>query len=702
LITEKKESRMPEVLRVLLVEDDEEDKFLTTEVLREVTRTEYEITWVSKADVAITEISTGAYDVALLDYRLGAHTGLDVLSAVGAMSTPCILLTGQLDHATDLAAMEAGAADYLVKGQLTPDGIERSIRYAVERAVNLRSLRESERRFRVVVESASDSILLTDNDGQLLTWNQSALALFRLNDVDAQRTSLLDLVVSNEETNLSALFELPPDDLYGRRVDGTTFPMSLSLSHWEGAGGRLWSAIIRDVTNQRSVEEKLVHQAFHDPLTKLANRALFTNRVSHAIVRLKRRPGAVGVLFLDLDNFKGVNDTLGHAAGDALLTTTAERLLGCVRTQDTVARLGGDEFAVLVEDADDPKTSLIVADRIMRAMRPAFSIENREVQVSCSVGVAVTVEDITPGSDLLRDADLAMYAAKAKGKNCVEVFEDSMHSAIMDRVHLESQLRRGVINGEIVPFYQPILDLDTGLIAGFEALARWVHPERGVVGPNIFMEIAEATGLIAPIGRSVLFGACHQIRLWQDRFPSANKLTVSVNLSNRQIEDPSIFDTLRSALDESGVDPRSLVLEITESLMLNRSGVSAQMLEKIVELGVRIAIDDFGTGFSSLSYLQDLPLSMLKIDRAFVNRIDDSRGGSLVEAIIAMSRSLGLVTVAEGIEKTEQLEALSKFGCAFGQGYLFSKPVAAAEIDDLLLNQADDNGASIRGMLARP
>ncbi len=693
---------MPEALRVLLVEDDEEDKFLTSEVLRDVTRTTYEITWVSTADSAIHEINTGTYDVALLDYRLGANTGLDILSAVAGKSTPCILLTGQLDHATDLAAMEAGAADYLVKGQLTADGIERSIRYAVERAVNLRSLRESELRFRVVVESASDPILLTDADGQLLTWNQSALALFKLTAPTAEKTSLLDLVVGESDTTLDHLHDLPQDNLFGRRSDGTTFPMSLSLSHWEGGQGRLWSAIIRDVTNQRSIEERLVHQAFHDPLTKLANRALFTNRVSHTIVRLKRRPGAVGVLFLDLDDFKGVNDTLGHAAGDALLTTTAERLLGCVRTQDTVARLGGDEFAVLVEDADDPKTSLIVADRIMRAMAPAFSIEGREINVSCSVGVAVTVEDTTPGSDLLRDADLAMYAAKAKGKNCVEVFEDSMHSAIMDRVHLEAQLRRGVINGEIVPFYQPIIDLDTGLVAGFEALARWVHPERGVVGPNVFMEIAEATGLIAPIGRSVLFAACHQVRLWQDRFPSANRLTVSVNLSNRQIEDPSVFDTLRAALDESGVDPRTLVLEITESLMLNRSGVSAQTLEKIVELGVRIAIDDFGTGFSSLSYLQDLPLSMLKVDRAFVNRIDDSRGGSLVEAIVAMGKSLGLVTVAEGIETTEQLQALSRYGCSFGQGYLFSKPVSAAEIEELLLNQADDNGASIRGLLARP
>ena len=693
---------MTDEIRVLLVEDDEEDKFIVTEMLGDVTRTSYKITWVTTASAGISELQTGDFDVALIDYRLGAETGLDVLAAVPRNSTPCILLTGQQNHETDLAAMEAGASDYLVKGELSSDGLERSIRYAVERHVHLRSMLESELRFRAVVESASDSILLTDSEGRLTSWNESALQLFRLTADDAATLSFQDLIAKVDDFTLADLHAGLVDDPHGRRRDGSTFPMELSLSSWDGKDGRQWSAIVRDVTNQRSVEERLVHQAFHDPLTKLANRALFTNRVSHAIVRLKRRPGAVGVLFLDFDDFKKINDSFGHAAGDALLSTAAERLLGCVRTQDTVARLGGDEFAVLVEDADDPKTSLIVADRIMRAMRPTFSIENREVEVSCSVGIAVTVEDTTPGSDLLRDADVAMFAAKAKGKNCVEVFEDSMHSAIMERVALEAQLRRAVINGEFVPFYQPILDLETGLISGFEVLARWVHPERGLVGPNVFMEIAETTGLINPIGRSMLFSACHQIRLWQDQFPSATKLTVSVNLSNRQIEDPMIFETLRAALDESGVDPRTLILEITESLMLNRSGVSAQMLEKMVELGVRIAIDDFGTGYSSLNYLQELPLSVLKIDRAFVNRVGESRGDSLVEAILAMSRSLGLVAIAEGIETREHLEGLSRFGCAFGQGYLFSKPVSAAEIEDIMLLQADDNGASIRGLMARP
>ncbi len=693
---------MTDEIRVLLIEDDEEDKFIVTEMLADVKRTSYKITWVTNASAGISELQTGDFDVALIDYRLGAETGLDVLAVVPRNSTPCILLTGQQNHETDLAAMEAGASDYLVKGELSSDGLERSIRYAVERHVHLRSMLESELRFRAVVESASDSILLTDSEGRLTSWNESALQLFRLTADEAANLSFQDLIAKVDDFTLADLHAGLVDDPHGRRRDSSTFPMALSLSSWEGKDGRQWSAIVRDVTNQRTVEERLVHQAFHDPLTKLANRALFTNRVSHAIVRLKRRPGAVGVLFLDFDDFKKINDSFGHAAGDALLSTAAERLLGCVRTQDTVARLGGDEFAVLVEDADDPKTSLIVADRIMRAMRPTFSIENREVEVSCSVGIAVTVEDTTPGSDLLRDADVAMFAAKAKGKNCVEVFEDSMHSAIMERVALEAQLRRAVINGEFVPFYQPILDLETGLISGFEVLARWVHPERGLVGPNVFMEIAETTGLINPIGRSMLFSACHQIRLWQDQFPSATKLTVSVNLSNRQIEDPMIFETLRAALDESGVDPRTLILEITESLMLNRSGVSAQMLEKMVELGVRIAIDDFGTGYSSLNYLQELPLSVLKIDRAFVNRVGESRGDSLVEAILAMSRSLGLVAIAEGIETREHLEGLSRFGCAFGQGYLFSKPVSAAEIEDIMLQQADDNGASIRGLMARP
>ncbi len=675
---------MASAMRVLLVEDDEEDKFLTTEVLSDVRRTSYDVTWVTTASAAIEHIESDAFDVALLDFRLGAHTGLDVLAATRGSHTPCILLTGQRDHETDVAAMEAGAADYLVKGDLTADGIERSIRFAVDRSAGLRHLRESEMRFRVVVESATDAILLTDDDGVLLTWNESALRLFGLDSATAGVARLTDIVEGRGAISPAGLGDDQTEELVGRRRDGSSFPVSLSLSNWEGGQGRLWSAIVRDVTEQRQLEARLVHQAFHDPLTKLANRALFANRVSHAIVRLQRHTSVVGVLFLDLDDFKRVNDTLGHGAGDALLGAVAERLLRCVRTNDTVARLGGDEFAVLVEDSDDPQTAMMVADRIVAALQIPFSVGGQEVDVSCSIGMAITMNETTAGADLLRDADVAMYSAKAKGKNCIAVFEDRMHAAILDRVAVEADLRRAVARHEVIAHYQPILDLQTSRISGFEALARWVHPDRGLLAPAVFIDVAESTGLIVAIGGSILRSACQQVRVWNDQFPSEKPFTISVNLSNRQLEDPSIISTISIALAESGIAPSSLILEITESLMVDRAGDSVERLSKIAELGVRLAIDDFGTGYSSLSYLQDLPLSVLKVDRSFIDRIDDARGGALVEAIVAMSNSLGLSTIAEGIESSSQLDALSAFGCRYGQGYLFARPLPGADVERLL------------------
>jgi diguanylate cyclase (GGDEF)-like protein/PAS domain S-box-containing protein len=673
-------------LDVLLVEDDADDKFLTVEALRDVEGTRYEVTWVTSVDAAVDEIRSGNYDVALLDYRLGAQTGLDILKAIdtGEIHTPCILLTGQRDRDTDLAAMEAGAADYLVKGEITPVELERTIRYAIERADGFRSLRESELRFRAVVEAATDAILLTDDNGRLLTWNRAALELFGLDDRTASEQTLGGLM-ADRDVHPKELHDLPTNtDLHGHRIDGSTFPAALSLASYEGARGRLWSAIVRDVTTQRSLEGRLLHQAFHDPLTTLANRALFSNRVDHAIIRLRRRPGALGVLFLDLDDFKRINDSFGHAIGDTVLVSVAERLVGCVRSNDTVARFGGDEFAVLVEDTDDPRISFVVADRIMRAMGPSFSIGDREIDLSCSIGIAVATSDDVTGSELLRDADLAMYSAKNKGKNCVELFEDRMHAVIMDRVTVEAELRQAVERGEIIAYYQPILDLATGHVKGFEALARWNHPQRGVLSPAVFIDIAESNGLIVPIGRSILEQAVHQTRDWQDRYPSAGRLTVSVNLSVRQIEEPMIVQTVADALYSSQLAPDCLILEITESLVVKRGGTSGERLAKIAELGVGLAVDDFGTGYSSLAYLQDLPLTILKVDRSFVDRIDDARGSALVEAIVAMSKSLGLSTIAEGIETAGQLRALTDFGCVYGQGFLFAKPLSVNDVEILL------------------
>lgn len=664
---------------LLLVEDDEEDKFLTVEALRDIDGTDYAITWVTTADAAAHELETGAYDVALLDFRLGAQTGIEVLEA-NTTDTPCILLTGQRDRETDLAAMRAGAADYIVKADLGSTDLERTIRYAIDRAEDVRSVRESELRFRAVVEAATDAILLINDAGSLITWNTAALTLFGLTGDDARTNTLMDLVGQpNTEgvTDVVALAEL--DDLQGRHADGSVFPVALTVSSWSGGSGRLWSAIVRDVTRQQAMETQLVHQAFHDPLTGLANRTLFASRVEQQISQTSGRPGQVAVIFLDLDDFKRINDSFGHEMGDELLLAVSKRLLGCVRPNETAARLGGDEFAILVDNSDDHLAAFQVAQKVMRSMTASFTVRNRSMAISCSIGIAFASERSTTYSDLLRDADLAMYAAKASGKGCIELFDDSMHSAILERLDLEVDLLAAVEREEIVPHFQPILELSSGRIKGFEALARWNHPVRGLLLPSGFIAIAESNGSIIQMGTQILRSACFQIKQWQNQFPQHGGLTVSVNVSGRQFEDPATVDVIERALIDSGLHPSCLIVEITESLVVDRNGLPNDHLRRIAALGVGIAIDDFGTGYSSLSYLQDLPLSILKVDRSFVNRSHEDRGGALVHAIVAMSHGLGLTTIAEGIETSDQLHTLHAVGCTFGQGYLFARPLTPCD-----------------------
>ena len=520
-------------------------------------------------------------------------------------------------------------------------------------------------------------------NGNVVHWNHRAEELFGYEGIglrNAPLTELFDGILSPQHLQQQA----SDNELQARRHDGSHLAVAVTLGDWIELGDQYWTVCIRDISPQKHLEARLDQLAFNDPLTMLANRALFANGVEHALKRLGRAASNVGVLFLDLDDFKRINDSFGHAVGDTLLISMAERLRRCVRTSDTVARLGGDEFAILIEDANDVLTSLEVADRVVTAMVPSFTIGSIEIDVSCSVGVALATDRNTLASEIMRDADLAMYAAKARGKNCIELYENSMHAAILDRVRLEGDLRRAVERNEIVPHYQPIFDLATGKITGFEALARWYHPERGIVGPDLFIEIAESTGLILPIGRAVLNMACRQTRLWQQEFPDKAGLTISVNLSSRQIEDAGIVHTVADALTDSGLAASHLTLEITESLVVKEAGSPRGRLREISRLGVGITVDDFGTGYSSLAYLQDLPLSGLKVDRSFVRRIGDPRGTSLIHAILAMSKSLGLTVVAEGIETAEQLRALAKAGCQFGQGYLFARPLAAHDAREFL------------------
>lgn len=700
---------MAETVRVLLVDDDEDDCLITREILDEGVDTVFDVVAIGDAEKAIELLTSDAdIDVALIDYGLGRLTGLDVLRAVRevGVDTPCILLTGQRNPATDQAALEMGAADYIVKGEFDGRTIERAIRYAVGRAADLRSLRRSEMRLRTVVEAANDGIILLDDDGIILGHNS---ALSRMYDVPAdslEQRSFMVLVRQDSGEALLARIEaeiatadvvrLGPIEATGVRDDGSEFPIEVSVASWrDDDGARLWSAIVRDVTERSLLAEQLRHQAFHDPLTDLANRALLRERVEMSLRALERTGGYVGVLLLDLDNFKMVNDTFGHDVGDELLSAVASRIEACVRPGDTVARLGGDEFAVCLPDVSDPTVLAALAERVLRAIRQPFDLASRSIETTCSLGLAVCDTGIEPDA-LLRDADVAMYAAKARGRNQFEVFEDSMHGALVERIQLEADLRAAHQRGELSVHYQPVFNLQTGRLQGFEALSRWCHPTRGPVSPAVFIAVAEESGFIRDLGRSVLRSAVAQTARWQRRFPREEPVSIAVNLSSRQLADPDLLEVVATALADNDLAPGTLVLEITESVMVGDVDHAVNLLTKLRELGVRLALDDFGTGYSSLSYLHLLPLDLVKVDRSFVNRIDDEGGAALVRAIVAMGDSLGLETVAEGVESVDQREFLRREGYTFGQGYLFARPLDAEAAEALLERLERENDRRAR------
>jgi diguanylate cyclase (GGDEF)-like protein/PAS domain S-box-containing protein len=439
------------------------------------------------------------------------------------------------------------------------------------------------------------------------------------------------------------------------------------------------------VSNQRLVEEirrseeRLAYQAFHDSLTDLANRTLFLERVGAALDRAGDRPEQVAVLFLDLDNFKTVNDSLGHSEGDRLLVAAAERLLNATRGCDTVARLGGDEFAVLLANVRADLDVAAVATRITSALRAPFALQGAEAFVSASVGIARAGAG-TGAEELLRNADAAMYSAKSRGKGQFVMFEAAMHAAVLARLELEADLRRAVAGDEFRLHYQPIVELATGAVVGAEALVRWAHPERGLVPPALFVPFAEETGLIVPIGQWVLGEACRQGAAWQREAPAGTSIHITVNLSGRQLHEASLVEDVRQALAISGLAPRALVLEVTESVMMQHTDLTLARLHELRALGVQLAIDDFGTGYSSLSYLQSFPIDTLKIDKTFVDPV--GRGGDdpvLARAIVALGGALQLKTVAEGIEHAEQAAELARLGCLLGQGYHWAPPLPAAE-----------------------
>jgi diguanylate cyclase (GGDEF)-like protein len=456
---------------------------------------------------------------------------------------------------------------------------------------------------------------------------------------------------------------------------------------------------VRLLAERAAQEARFRHEALHDPLTGLANRGLLIDRAGHAIARTRRqhqRPMAL--VYIDLDNFKTVNDSLGHAAGDALLVEASRRLVACVRDTDTVARLGGDEFAIFIEDQIDGDDCSRITSRVMTALRRPFSIERRDILIGASLGVAA-VGDTMSATELLRNADAAMYMAKTRGKGRCETFAPEMRAAALDRVQLEADLRRAITPGatELVLHYQPIVILASGRITGVEALVRWHHPRRGLLMPSDFVGLAEETGLILPLGAWIVSEACRQLAVWQHRRRDdqpTSTLAMTVNVSGRQMQSPQIVADVRAAIARSGIDPRTLILELTESVLTEQTDSILATLHALKALGVRLAIDDFGTGYSSLSYLQRFPIDILKIAKSFVDEVgaDPGRHG-LAQAIVTLGSALSVRTVAEGIERPDQRQRLQDLGCELGQGFYFSPPVEAEEIAPLLHGVLRQSGA---------
>jgi diguanylate cyclase (GGDEF)-like protein/PAS domain S-box-containing protein len=467
-----------------------------------------------------------------------------------------------------------------------------------------------------------------------------------------------------------------------RWVSTTKMPLRDTEGNIVGTFG-----ISRDITLRKEFEEQLERQAFFDPLTQMPNRALFMNRLQHLFQRGRRAPDRLrfALLYLDVDRFKGINDGLGHAAGDELLVEMARRLERCIRPSDTLARLGGDEFTVLLEDIAEEADAVQVADRIHKELSLPFTLHGQEVFSNASVGIAFSSANYERPEDMLRDADTAMYRAKANGRSRHQVFDVDMHQRAVSLLRLETDLRRGLERNELVPFYQPIVDLKTRRLRGFEALARWYHPTRGLVMPDTFIPIAEETGLIGALGESMLTQACRQMRRWQLAYPRVPELTISVNVSTRQLTQSNVAEQVQRILAETGLAPATLTLEITESALMQNLKTSSQVIQRLHDLAVRLHIDDFGTGYSSLSYLHNFPIDTLKVDKSFISRMSGGPGqGEIVKAIVALAHNLGMEVTAEGVETVAQEGALRDLECTSAQGYLFSRPVPAEEAERLI------------------
>lgn len=557
-----------------------------------------------------------------------------------------------------------------------------------DRIADQQQLAESEERFRAIVENAADAIVTVDESGTITEFNGAAERILGYDSDEIIGRPFWTFVREKDspgaelfirEFFASGLTIDPDSPVKVLHKDGREVPVKIAMSAVTVKGQNMLTAVLRDVSERLAFEQELEHQATHDSLTSLPNRALLNEQIDMAVARGQRLGSGVGLLFADLDRFKFVNDSLGHSAGDELLVAVSKRIRSVTRPTDTVARFGGDEFVILAEDLTDVRGGVALAERVLDVLRAPFAVADDEVYMSASIGIAYCGTDNCSAEQLTRDADMAMYRAKSAGGDKYEIFDAEMAAWVAERRALELGLRHALDRDELEVHYQTMVSLLDGTVEGVEALVRWRRADGELIMPASFISVAEETGLIVPLGRQVLRESCRQVAEW--RAEAQVDLGLAVNISGRQLLYGDLVGDVRSALTDSGLDPTALCLELTESVLLDDVEAAIETIERVRGLGVRIGIDDFGTGYSSLTYLRRFPVDVLKIDRAFVAELDgDAERAPIVSMVIALAGSLGLTVVAEGVETELQRDQLVRFGCEHGQGYFFQRPAPAAEI----------------------
>jgi len=690
------------VKQVLLIEDDLD----YVQVMRNMFKIQgpysYVLTYVASMEAAKAQLASCLFDVVLLDMGLSDAHGQEAVRQVRALASrvSIVLLALAENEQTAIASMQEGAQDYLVKGQIEPREMMRSLRNAIERKVIEEALFEMKERAQVTLDCIGDAVICTDLAGNLSFLNPVAermtgwslkeafgrplAEVFWIMDGNTRITTLNPMEKAVEHDRVGSL---PANCVLVRRDKHECF-IDDSVAPIHDRNGIVAGSVLvfRDASVTHALAAQIAHLAEHDSLTGLPNRMLLNDRLGQAIAYAGRHKELIALLFLDLDGFKHINDSLGHPTGDKLLQAIARQLQECVRAPDTVSRQGGDEFLILLQGVQAPEDAAIAARRILAEVAQLHLVDQHDLHVTASIGVSVYPENGLTADELLKNADTAMYQAKESGRHCFKFFTPQMNVRAVERQALEEDLRRALERSEFAIHYQPIVSLKTGAMTGAEALIRWNHPSRGQILPTQFISVAEDSGLILSIGRWVMREACQQARAWRDEgFPAKR---IAINVSAVQFQNDHFIEELLAMLSETGMDPKSLELEVTEGVLMEHAELASSLLQKLREIGVRVSVDDFGTGYSSLSYLRKFPLDVLKIDRTFVSEITRSTDDlAMVTAIVSMARSLRLDTIAEGIATAEEFTALKAQGCDEAQGYFFSRPVPADQFAYLLRTQ---------------